>query len=164
VITWTGFSLRIASGNQRSTDVLDVDMRRLDRSRAVVLGGARCPRGDARHGGFTSADEPWLPAIEVAGGAVATQRADPDSLLSLYKDLIAIRAELGGELTFISAQGGVLAYRRGADHVVAINLSEYELAAPAVSRIVRATHARDHPAGSAAPGRLRPGEGFVATA
>jgi len=119
---------------------------------------------DARHGGFTSADEPWLPAIEVAGGAVATQRADPDSLLSLYKDLIAIRAELGGELTFISAQGGVLAYRRGADHVVAINLSEYELAAPAVSRIVRATHARDHPAGSAAPGRLRPGEGFVATA
>jgi alpha-glucosidase len=119
---------------------------------------------DAPHGGFTCGpQEPWLPAIEVAGGGVKAQREDPDSLFSLYKDLIAVRRRLGAELEFISADDGVLAYRRGTDHVVAINLSQEERAAPAAGRVLRATNARDHPSGSVAPGRLRPGEGFVAT-
>jgi len=105
-----------------------------------------------------------MPAIEVAGGAVKAQRADPDSLLSLYRDLIAVRRRLGDGLDFIAADDGVLAYRRGPNHVVAINLSQDARAAPAAGRLVRATHAHEHAAGSAAPDRLGPGEGFVAIA
>lgn len=117
---------------------------------------------DAPHGGFSDAPEPWLPAIEVAGGAVEAQREDADSVLALYKDLIAVRRELGDGLAFIPAEEGVLAYRRGPGHVVAINLAGHERAAPAAGAIVRATHARDHASGSRAPARLRAGEGFLA--
>jgi len=117
---------------------------------------------DAPHGGFTPGPEPWMPAIEVAGGAVQAQREDPDSLLSLYKDLIAVRRELGDGLEFIAADEGVLAYTRGHHHVVAINLSGEEQTASAGGRVVRATHARENPSGAPAPGRLRPGEGFLA--
>jgi len=119
---------------------------------------------DVPHGGFTRGLVPWMPAIEVAGGAVKAQRADPDSLLSLYRDLIAVRRRLGDGLDFIAADDGVLAYRRGPNHVVAINLSQDARAAPAAGRLVRATHAHEHAAGSAAPDRLGPGEGFVAIA
>jgi len=119
---------------------------------------------DAPHGGFTRGPVPWLPAIEVADGGVEAQRADPDSLLALYRDLIAVRRRLGDGLDFIAADDGVLAYRRGPNHVVAINLSQDARAAPAAGRLVRATHAHEHAAGSAAPDRLGPGEGFVAIA
>jgi alpha-glucosidase len=117
---------------------------------------------DAPHGGF-SAGEPWLPAIAVEGGAVATQARDPGSMLALYRDLIAARRTLGDGLRFIDDTAeGVLAYRRGPHHVVVLNAAEGPRAAPAAGAIVRATHPSRLPAGAPAPARLQPGEGFLA--
>jgi alpha-glucosidase len=42
------------------------------------------------NGGFT-AGEPWLPLVDPAARNVAAQRDDPDSLLALYRDLLAWR-------------------------------------------------------------------------
>jgi alpha-glucosidase len=109
------------------------------------------------HGGFSTA-EPWLPAIAVDGGGVAEQRADRTSLLWLYKDLIAIRRTLGPGLELLDADEGVVAYRRGDDHLVALNLAPDERAAPAAGALLRHTHG----ATGSTPEKLLPGEGFVA--
>ncbi len=119
-------------------------------------------RDDEPHGGFSDGD-PWLPAIEVQGGAVATQAEDPDSVLALYRELIALRHGLGEGLEFADAADGVIAYRRG-DVLVAVNLADGPRPAPAAGAILRATHARRHPAGSPAPAQLELGEGFLARA
>ncbi len=121
---------------------------------------------DLPHGGFTRAGaRPWLPAIAVDGGGVAQQAGDPDSVLALYRDLIAARRKLGDGLAFLEdAAGGVLAFRRGPDHVVALNMSDEPQPAPPAGAVVRATHAARHPAGTAAPARLAPGEGVLARA
>jgi alpha-glucosidase len=118
----------------------------------------------APHGGFTNATAtPWLPAIAVAGGGVAQQATDPDSMLSLYRDLIAARRELRGDVGFIDdVADGVLAFRRGRDHVVALNMDDAPRPAPTAGAVVRATHAARHPAGTPAPAQLAPGEGFLA--
>jgi glycosidase len=115
----------------------------------------------APHGGFTTG-EPWLPAVEVDGGAVAAQRDDPGSVLALYRDLIALRRTLGEGLELLDAGDGVLAYRRGPGHVVVLNLAGTERPVPRAGAIVRATHPDRHPPGVPAPARLGPGEGFVA--
>jgi alpha-glucosidase len=117
---------------------------------------------DAPNGGFTDG-EPWLPAIAVEGGAVAAQKEDPDSVLALYRDLIAARRSLGDGLEFLDdVDDGVLAYRRGAGHLVALNVSGEPRPAPAAGTIVRSTHAERLPAGAPAPLQLRPGEGILA--
>ena len=118
---------------------------------------------DAPHGGFTDAGAtPWLPAIEVDGGGVAQQTGAPDSMLALYRDLIAARRDLGPGLTFLEdAADGVLAFRRGDRHSVAINMGDEPNAAPAGGTVVRATHAARHPAGTQAPAQLLPGEGIL---
>jgi maltose alpha-D-glucosyltransferase/alpha-amylase len=62
-----------------------------------------------RHGGFTTADEPWRPLAEGAFGPqrvnVAAQRRDPDSLLRWMRRLIwsrRARPQLGrGSVTLI---------------------------------------------------------------
>jgi alpha-glucosidase len=119
---------------------------------------------EAPHGGFTTAAAtPWLPAVAVAGGGVAQQATDPDSMLSLYRDLIAARRELRGDVEFIDdVADGVLAFRRGDDHVVALNMADAPRPAPAAGAVVRATHAARHAAGTPAPAQLAPGEGFLA--
>jgi len=117
---------------------------------------------DAPHGGFSAA-EPWLPAIEVAGGAIAAQAQDPDSVLALYRDLIAARRALGDGMAFLDdVDDGVLAYRRGPGHVVALNVADGPRAAPPAGAVVRATHAERLLAGAPAPAELAPGEGFLA--
>ena len=120
-------------------------------------------RDDAPHGAFSDA-EPWLPAIEVQGGAVATQAEDHDSVLALYRDLIALRRGLGEGLEFVDASDGVLAYRRGDEQLVAVNFSGEPRLAPLAGEVLRATHAARHPAGAVAPRELGPGEGFLARA
>ncbi|MGI9097770.1 MAG: alpha-amylase family glycosyl hydrolase [Solirubrobacteraceae bacterium] len=117
---------------------------------------------EAPHGGFTTG-EPWLPAIEVDGGAVAAQAQDPDSVLALYCDLLALRRTLGAGLEFLDdVDDGVLAYRRGADHLVALNVAGEPRAAPVAGPIVRSTHAARLPSGAPIPRRLQPGEGVLA--
>ncbi len=117
---------------------------------------------DAPHGGFT-AGEPWLPAIEVEGGGVAAQERDPDSVLALYRDLVAARPSLGPGLEFLDdAADGVLAYRRGPGHIVALNVSDEPRPMPPAGPVVRATHASRLAPGAPAPARLEPGEGVLA--
>jgi glycosidase len=79
-------------------------------------------------GGFTTG-EAWLPAVDPAERNVADQRDDPGSMLSLVRELIALRRELDGQLELIDAADGVLAFRRGA-HTVAVNTTAEPLPAP----------------------------------
>jgi alpha-glucosidase len=69
-------------------------------------------------GSFTTAPEPWLPfAPDHERVNVAAQRDDTQSLLSLYRRLLALRrSEPGlraGAYRTISADGGILRFARG---------------------------------------------------
>ncbi len=79
--------------------------------------------------GFTIPDaEPWLPLSTQPGITVEEQRADPDSMLVLTRDVIALRrAEpdlSSGSYASLPAPDGVLAYRRGERLGVVLNLSD----------------------------------------
>jgi alpha-glucosidase len=74
---------------------------------------------DTPSGGFTTG-EPWLPPVDPAETNVEAQRDDPQSTLSLVRDLLTQRRLLGEGLELLEADPGVLAYRRG-DHTIAIN-------------------------------------------
>jgi alpha-glucosidase len=77
------------------------------------------------NGEFTDG-EPWLSLVDPAERNVADQREDPDSLLSYWRELIALRRGLDPGLEWVEAAPGVLAYARG-DRTVAVNMG----AAPA---------------------------------
>ncbi len=110
----------------------------------------RYDRDRARHpmqwdagpqGGFTTGT-PWLPVVDPGGRNVADQRADPGSLWSFHRELIAFRRGLRGGLEVVAAEpGGLLAYRRG-DVLVALNLGQETLELPAGEPLVR-THPED---------------------
>jgi alpha-glucosidase len=70
-------------------------------------------------GGF-SGGEPWLPVVDPARRNVEDQRDDPSSMLSLVRELIALRRELGDGFELLDAADGLVAYRRG-EHTVAVN-------------------------------------------
>jgi alpha-glucosidase len=82
------------------------------------------------HAGFSSAT-PWLPqSDDAATRNVEAERADPTSLLNLYRRLIAVRrahpALTAGSYRRVKAEKGVLTFRRQQDDeimVVALNLS-----------------------------------------
>jgi alpha-glucosidase len=79
--------------------------------------------------GFTAA-KPWLPlADDYTRENVANLDADADSILSLYKALIALRRNLPqlvtGAYQPVAAQGDILLYRRdgeGGSIIMALNL------------------------------------------
>src|SRR3954449_9860986 len=85
---------------------------------------------DAPSCGFTTG-KPWLPVARAPGGTVQAQDRDPQSLLRLYRRLIALRKRLpGDEIVFDDGSpDGVLAYRRG-DHQIALNVSDAPVPAP----------------------------------
>lgn len=115
----------------------------------------------AEHGGFTTG-RPWLPATTVPGGGVAQQRTDPDSTLALYRDLIALRRDLGPGLRFLDRGEDVLAYRRGETHEVALNLGDAPREVRLEGSVARATDGRRHPPGTPAGALvLAPGEGVL---
>jgi alpha-glucosidase len=116
-----------------------------------------CWDAQAPHGGFSDRD-PWLPPACPPGGGVAQQEGDPASMLALYRDLVALRRTLRGGLHVLGCADGVIAFRRGDDHVVAINLDAEERPAPAAGTVLRHTHG----APGEAPSTLAYGEGFVA--
>ena len=79
--------------------------------------------------GFTSIGvEPWLPIGDVGRNNVTDQREDPDSVLHLCRDVIALRREraelIDGAYTTLEAPLGVWAWRRGDETVVAVNHAE----------------------------------------
>jgi alpha-glucosidase len=72
--------------------------------------------------GFTTAPRAWLPFGDRAPtDTVAVQRGDPSSMLGRYQALIAARRGLRGDVEWLSAEGPVLAYRRGDQAIVAAN-------------------------------------------
>ena len=79
-------------------------------------------------GGFTTG-EPWLPPVDPAASNVEDLRDDPRSMLSLVRELIVLRRELGEGFELVNTVDGVLAYRRGG-HVVAINTASEPRPAP----------------------------------
>ena len=123
-------------------------------------------------GGFCPPEvEPWLPLDDGTSGIdVATQRADPGSILHLTRSLLALRRErpalAAGGYASLEAPDGCYAYRRSTASeslVVALDLGgaggRVEL--PAAGRILLATH-RDR-AGEGVPDQveLAPFEGVV---
>lgn len=90
---------------------------------------ARTPMqwSDADHAGFSTA-EPWLPQAEdYARRNVAAQRGADASMLALYRALLALRdAEPDlrtGDYANLPRHGEILAYQRGEELAVALNLS-----------------------------------------
>ena len=97
------------------------------------------PRAGA---GFTEAGvEPWLPFGDFNAVNVAEQRHDPDSILSLTRDLISLRDAIPdlrrGAYTGVDADPGVWAWRRGERVLVAVNLSGAAATVPGVRGTVR---------------------------
>ena len=81
-------------------------------------------------GGFTTG-RPWLPLVDPATRNVADQAGDPRSLLSLYRDLIALRRtsaamRAGGHRSFFGVAPEVLCWERETDEervLVLVNTS-----------------------------------------
>jgi glycosidase len=82
---------------------------------------------DEEGAGFTEPGvEPWLP-IGDRSRNVAAQRADPGSILTLARDLIALRRHrllLTGAYEEVAAPAGVWAFRREGGALVALNLGD----------------------------------------
>ena len=127
-----------------------------------------------RKAGFTGAAEPWLPlARDHARVNVVAQAADPRSMLSLYRALIALRrAEpaltSGVYVPIAPTAGEVLAYERrdeatGRRLLVALNLGGGTRApgVPSGARVLLSTHLDRVGDAVAGAVRLRPDEGVV---
>jgi alpha-glucosidase len=106
-------------------------------------------------GGFTTGD-PWLPAVDPSERNVEDQRDDPRSTLSLVRELIALRRELGGEFELLEAAEGVVSYRRGG-HTVAINTTADPRPAP-----LRGTPMLQSAPGAVSEGTLAPHAAAIA--
>jgi alpha-glucosidase len=95
--------------------------------------GARTPmpwRDDSGLGFTEPGVEPWLPFGDASAANVAAQRDDPGSPLRLVRDLIALRRSEEdlrlGAYTPLTASGDVWVYRRGSQHLVALNCGNEE--------------------------------------
>jgi alpha-glucosidase len=104
--------------------------------------GARHPMQwtpDPRTGGFTSGS-PWLAPVDPLDRSVEAERADPSSLLSLYRSLISLRRSLRGSLSLLEdADDDVVAYTRDSGHVIALNFGPEPRRAPAHGEVLLAT-------------------------
>ena len=116
---------------------------------------------------------PWLPlASDHADRNVATQAADPHSLLALYRALIDLRRQRrslhAGALLAVAATGDVLGYERhaaGERSIVALNLGDAAAQVPVGPARVLLSTGLDR-AGEAVAGMvaLAPGEGLLLAA
>jgi alpha-glucosidase len=106
--------------------------------------GARTPMpwSAERGASFTSPGAtPWLPLGDDRSSNVEAQRRDPGSVLSLCRDLIALRRGVSdlhrGDYRSLPAAGGVWAWERGESVVVAVNLSDEEGRLDGVRGVIR---------------------------
>jgi alpha-glucosidase len=88
----------------------------------------RHPMQWEKDGGFTSGT-PGLPLVDAAARNVADQRADPGSLLNLYRQLIEVRQGLGRGFRLLDAEPGVVAFERDG-HTVAVNTTAERRSGP----------------------------------
>lgn len=89
------------------------------------------PWRSAPGGGFSDAEvEPWLPIGDPSGCNVEDQRDDPDSMLRLTRDLIALRAArpdlAEGSYRVLDSPPGTWVWARGTQLAVAVNMTEAE--------------------------------------
>ncbi|CAN5499659.1 alpha-amylase family glycosyl hydrolase [soil metagenome] len=132
-------------------------------------------QGDAPHAGFSTA-RPWLRlGDDAAGGAVDLQQQDPQSMLSLYRQLLALRRRTealnDGAWTSLGTQGDVLIYARGVSpgrFVVLLNfgssVSSVDLAAllePGMCVWISTLLDRQGEVMAASATKLRPEEGLL---
>jgi alpha-glucosidase len=87
------------------------------------------PWRNAPGGGFTAPGvRPWLPLGDLAACNVEDQRGDPDSLLYLTRDLVALRRRTpdlrSGAYRSVESTPGTWAWRRGERTLVAVNLTD----------------------------------------
>ncbi|WP_319459608.1 glycoside hydrolase family 13 protein [Micromonospora sp. RTP1Z1] len=112
--------------------------------------GCRVPlpwTGDAPPFGFSpdsAAVAPWLPQpADWKDRTVRAQTGDPHSMLELYRAALAIRRTnpaLGdGDLTWLPAPAGVLAYRRGGGFRCLVNLADAAVPLPPHERLLLAS-------------------------
>jgi alpha-glucosidase len=132
--------------------------------------GCRAPlpwNADPGHG--WGAREPWLPwPPDAAQRSVAALRADPASILHLYRRLLALRraspALRLGEFRWLPAPAGVLAFERrcGEDRcVVAINFGGTDARAPLGAGLRIALASNGSCEGAAYAGRIGADEALV---
>jgi glycosidase len=100
------------------------------------------PWRDGPGGGFTGRDvRPWLPFGDLSGTNVEDQRDDPDSMLTLARDLIALRRETPGLQTgsyqSLDAPPGVWAWSRGDRILVAVNMAGEDAVVEGIDGVVR---------------------------
>ncbi len=99
------------------------------------------PWTDGPGGGFTVHARPWLPLGDVTAANVAAQRGDPDSVLTLCRDLIAFRRRhpefASGDYVAAPTPEGVWAWARGERHVVVLNMSAAEVGLDAMAGTVQ---------------------------
>jgi alpha-glucosidase len=87
------------------------------------------PWSNTPSAGFTGANvTPWLPFGDVAAANVDDQRADPESILNLTRDLLALRratpALHSGPYRSLPSPEGMWAWARDPGVSVALNLSD----------------------------------------
>ncbi|HEY0716791.1 MAG TPA: glycoside hydrolase family 13 protein [Streptosporangiaceae bacterium] len=107
--------------------------------------GDRPPFGFLANGSDGDGPRTWLPQPPAwAGLTVEDQSADPDSMLSLYRHLLAVRhrepAFTTDRFTWLPAPADVLCYRRGTDVTVMINVSGQPAELPPHEKILAASH------------------------
>jgi alpha-glucosidase len=100
------------------------------------------PWRDGPGGGFTDPEvRPWLPFGDVHACNVEAQRADPDSVLTLARALIALRRQEAdlrtGSYRSRPAPEGVWAWNRGERHFVALNMTDDQVVVGGVEGTVR---------------------------
>jgi alpha-glucosidase len=121
---------------------------------------------DGAGGGFTDADRPWLPLGDVAAANVAEQQDNPDSVLTLCRDIIAYRRRhpefVAADYASLPAPEGVWAFERGDRHVVVLNMSPDPLGLDGFAGTVRLStdRARDLEV-SGSPLRMAAYEGLI---
>ncbi|MGC0334295.1 alpha-glucosidase [Streptomyces sp. SAI-170] len=113
--------------------------------------GCRVPlpwNADAPHAGFGSQGEPWLPQPSGwSAYARDRQSADPRSMLSLYRQALALRRTApgfgDGPLTWLAAPDGVLAFARPHGLVCVVNLSDGPVPLPPYDGLLLASGSLD---------------------
>jgi alpha-glucosidase len=114
---------------------------------------------DATASGAFTQGNPWLVPVNPAERNVADQEQDPRSLLALYRAATALRRTLGGGMRLLEdVPEGLLAFLRGADVVVVLNLTAAPVPCPVAGRVLLDTSARS---GYPAPATLPPRSGLV---
>jgi alpha-glucosidase len=118
---------------------------------------------DSTTGGFSNS-VPWLP-LPPPECSVSAQAQDDTSVLSFYRRLIELRRReptlRTGSFTMLPAPDGVLAWRRGEDFNVAINMGDRPARVTLEGTIIAATEVTRNGERLRSAVTLEPGEGVL---